>query len=412
MAYQEIKTEGYGQRVGGSFKGMVAALVLLAAGTYLLWYNEGRSVATGDAIAEARMAAEELPDVGKLDPTHNGKMIHATGFADTKDVLTDPIFGVMTTAIRLDRKAEYYQWVENSSSKTQKKLGGGTETVTTYTYSQQWINKPVDSSAFHDPAYVGKNSVRTTVPNETFYAGDVTFGAYRLPSFIINSISGAVPLTVNLTSEDIENLNRQMIHQEVDPVNAGLETVVDNVALSQTGLFDYVHVQSNVIYLGRSPTAPRNGDVRVTFTEVKPANISILAQVIGDTFEPFRASNGNTFSRLAMGTVGAENMFGDAVSGNNTLTWILRAVGALVVFTALKMFMAPLSVLADVIPILGTIVGAGTGLVAFLIGLAWSLIVIAAAWLRFRPVIGGSLLGGAAVLLALLYVKGRKTKTA
>ena len=63
-------------------------------------------------------------------------------------------------------------------------------------------------------------------------------------------------------------------------------------------------------------------------------------------------------------------------------------------------------------PVLGDIVGAGTGLVAFLLGLAWSLLVIAVAWIRFRPVLAAALLGGVAILVGITYMKGRKSKAA
>lgn len=400
MAYTEKTVTSWGSRIGSSFKGMVVALLLLVAGSFFLWNNEERSVLTGDAIVEAQFATVELPDVSKIDPSFNGKMVHATGFADTKDVLADSIFGVKTTAIKMERKSEYYQWVENSKSETREKLGGGTETVTTYTYKQEWVPEPVDSSRFRDPLYSGKNIVLTTVPGEIAHAGNVTMGAYRLPSFITNSISGTVPVSIDLTSGDIAGLSRQIAPPQTSSYGYSF------VGAERS----YVHVQSNTIYLGRSPASPRNGDVRVTFTEVRPAEISILARVINDTFEPFRASNGSTFSRTTMGTVGAENMFGSAVSGNKTTTWVLRFLGVLIIYVAFRMLMAPLSVLAGVIPILGTIVGAGTSLVAFLLGLAWSFLVIAVAWLRFRPLIGGSLLAVSVILLALLYVKGRKNK--
>jgi len=47
-----------------------------------------------------------------------------------------------------------------------------------------------------------------------------------------------------------------------------------------------------------------------------------------------------------------------------------------------------------------------------LLGLAWSLVIIAIAWLRFRPLIGGGILALAAVLIALLFIKGRSRKAA
>ena len=167
-----------------------------------------------------------------------------------------------------------------------------------------------------------------------------------------------------------------------------------------------------MLYLGEKPGSPQIGDVRVTFTQTPPADVSIIAQVAGNTFEKFTASNGYTFSRLNMGTVGMEKMFAGAESDNATTAWILRVVGTIVVIVGLGAIFRPLSVIADVIPILGSIVGAGTGFVAFLLGLAWSLLVIAVAWIRFRPVLAASLLGGVVVLLGLLFVKGRKGKAA
>ena len=152
--------------------------------------------------------------------------------------------------------------------------------------------------------------------------------------------------------------------------------------------------------------------MRITYKAVYPADISIIAKYNGTTFEKVYASNGKTVSRLNMGVVSAEQMFGKAHSSNSTWTWILRVVGTFLVIGGLKAIVAPLSVLASVIPLLGTIVGAGTGLVCSLLGFAWSLIIISIAWLRFRPVIGGAMIGVAVLLIAALYFKGRAKKAA
>ena len=71
------------------------------------------------------------------------------------------------------------------------------------------------------------------------------------------------------------------------------------------------------------------------------------------------------------------------------------------------MFFAPLSVIADVLPFLGTLVGWGTGAVSFVLALIISLIIIAVAWLYYRPILAGSLLAAAAVLLVWMVVKSR-----
>ena len=57
-----------------------------------------------------------------------------------------------------------------------------------------------------------------------------------------------------------------------------------------------------------------------------------------------------------------------------------------------------------------SIVGAGVGLVSWILGLAWSLIIIAIAWLVFRPIIGISLLVLAIAGIVFLKRRGKKNE--
>ena len=79
-------------------------------------------------------------------------------------------------------------------------------------------------------------------------------------------------------------------------------------------------------------------------------------------------------------------------------------------FIGFVMLMRPLAVLADVIPMFGSLVGVGTGLIALLLAGAGSLITISFAWIFYRPLLGIGLLAIAAALLFLLFSKARATK--
>ena len=398
MAYTEVTTKSWGDRLGGAFKGILGGIVLFLAATVLLWWNEGRTVRTGDTIAEARLVTQSVDDVSTVNSALENQLIHASARAETTDILTDTQFGVNATAISLKRNVEYYQWVENAQSETRKKLGGGEETVTTYTYAKKWVSSPISSGSFKDPDYQNANSVLVTVEDETLYAPTVTFGGYILPDFLKHAVGGAIPLNVELSPE-----NQLVLEQ--------------NLGLSSSFLYENipqnVHVQSNTIYLGRNPGAAQVGDLRVSFTQVPPAEVSIIAKATGDTFASFVSSNGQKFNRLSMGKISAEEMFADAESENTMMAWILRVVGALLVITGLRMILKPLSVLADVIPAIGTLVGMASGLVASFIGAAWSLLVIAIAWIRFRPVLAISLIViSAGLLVAMFFLgKGKKKQT-
>lgn len=394
MAYTETTSTSYGQRLAGSAKGMIGGLLVFIIGTGLLWWNEGRTVRTAKAIGNAASHVESVADVSKVDASLNGKLIHASAFADTKDTLTDDMFGVREQAIKLDRKVEYYQWVEHSQRKKRDKVGGGEETITTYTYEQEWVKKPVNSSNFKESRYRNANRVLSQVEERNEMAHHVTFGAYTLPESFVASISGSEPVEVRMTEEQRFTWNERlhMLRPKVD---------------TETSL---VHTSANTVYLGLSPNSPQVGDVRVTFTKVPPADISLIAQVDGSTFKAYRAKNGQSFSRVQMGTVSADEMIEQARSENNMLTWVLRLVGVLLIVIGLKGMFGLLPMLFKVLPFLGSIVDAGVGLVSWILGLAWSFIIIAIAWLVFRPIIGISLLVLAIAGIVFLKRRGKKNE--
>ena len=394
MAYTETTSTSYGQRLAGSAKGMIGGLLMFIIGTCLLWWNEGRTVRTAKAIGDAASHVESVADVSRVDASLNGKLIHASAFADTKDTLTDDMFGVRERAIRIDRKVEYYQWVENAQTKEREKIGGGKETTTTYTYEKKWVDKPVNSAEFKDPQYQSANKVLSEVEERNEMAQHVTFGAYTLPELFVASISGSEPVEVRMTEEQRFTWNERL-HMLRPKVN------------TETSL---VHTSANTVYLGLSPNSPQVGDVRVTFTKVPPADISLIAQVDGSTFKAYRAKNGQSFSRVQMGTVSADEMIEQARSENNMLTWVLRLVGVLLIVIGLKGMFGLLPMLFKVLPFLGSIVDAGVGLVSWIFGLAWSLIIIAIAWLVFRPIIGISLLVLAIAGIVFLKRRGKKNE--
>jgi hypothetical protein len=98
-------------------------------------------------------------------------------------------------------------------------------------------------------------------------------------------------------------------------------------------------------------------------------------------------------------------MFKAAQAANVTLTWILRGVGFFLMFLGLVMVFRPIAVVADVVPIVGSLLGVGTAIFAFLVSLTLGSITIAVSWLAVRPVLGVGLLllsaGAAAGLIAL-----------
>ncbi len=390
MAYTETTKTTYGQRVKKSFGGIGSGLLLLVVGTILLWWNEGRAVKTTKMLKEAAGVTVEMTDIGTVDPQFDGKLVHATGMTATIDSLIDPDFGIGVTGVKLVRKVEYYQWVEKSKSTTKDKVGGSQETTTTYTYEKKWVSSPVNSEEFHDPEYQGANRIKIVVDDLRQTAENVTFGAYRLNKSQIASISGEQPYV--FSESDTERITNKLFKEECQ---------------ADTTLA--VKIQNNVVSFGRKTGTPEVGDVRVTFTKVLPCEVSLMAQVSGDTFVPFTAKNGKSFDVLQTGVLSADQMYEGQHSANKMWLWILRFLGIFLVIGGLKGIFGFLETLAKVVPFIANIIGAGVGLVCSLVGFAWSFIVIAIAWLAYRPVLGISLI---VIAVALIVLLARKKKAA
>ena len=90
-----------------------------------------------------------------------------------------------------------------------------------------------------------------------------------------------------------------------------------------------------------------------------------------DTFKPFKAKNGKRFQTLVMGKKSGDEIIEAEKEANNMLLWVLRIVGILVVIGGLK-----------------GIFGWGVGIVCTVVGVVWSLVIIAIAWLFYRPLLG------------------------
>ena len=445
MAYQEIKTVGYGSRVGSSFRSIGTGIILFLAGTALLWWNEGRAVKTERMLEEAGSAYVEMENPNKKDASLDGELICGTAMATTEDSLSDSQFGVGAKAIALKRRVEYYQWVEHASSSSEDKLGGSQETTTTYSYSLEWVPSPVQSSEFKDPAYQMKNMVLTTYEDSEQYAENVSWGAYKLSKSLISMISSREELQLSISEDLLKQLDQstqtayerfygvqkdqqpvqQPVQQQaiIDSVRAllsdsakavldSLQAVNDSINKQMENAnnkkdLKYIHQAGNVLYFGRVPSSPEAGDVRITFEVVVPAKVTVMAVVDGDTFKPYKAKNGKRFQTLVMGKKSGDEIIDEEKEVNNIFLWILRIVGALMVIGGLKGIFAFIITILKVVPFIANIIGWGIGVVCTVVGIAWSLIIIAIAWLFYRPLLGISLLVLAGFLVWVFAFKGK-----
>ncbi len=384
-SFTEVTTQSWFSRLGNAIGGIVFGVILFIVAFPVLWWNEGRAVKTHQALVEGAAAVVHV-EADKADPANQGKLVHLSGQSHVSSAITDPQLAVAAAALRLQRKAEMYQWKQHEETKTEKTLGGGSETTTTYTYNKVWSDDVINSGSFKKPAG-HENPGSMPIASYTVDHDSATVGAFTLPVAMVKELSNFVPLSA--TEQDLSKAQK---------------TFGSTLRLDAGGFY-LPRAAASAAGATTAPTTtePQIGDVRVKFSVIQPGPVSLIAKQNNATFEPWSARNGRAISIISPGTLTAEAMFQQQERNNTILTWVLRLVGTFVMFLGISMVLKPLSVLADVIPILGDLVEMGTSLIAVTIAVPLSLITIAMAWVFYRPVLGILVLAVAAIVGYFCY---------
>ena len=361
----EYETEGWFSRIADSIKGIFGGIAIFLIAIPLIFWNECRAVNRANDL-EFGLGSVVMADAAKVDKGNEGKLVHVVGDIKVNETLTDDTFKMSANGLALDRKVEMYQWKQNEKSSSQKKAGGKKVKKKEYTYEEVWSSTLLKSGDYKDKTKVNPGSM--PYESESFSAENASLGAYKLTASTMGGLGASEELDV--TDADLKKMPQAL----------------------QTG----AKLNDGVIYIGKDPLKPQIGDVRISFVVRKPGKATVISGQYGDELKAFRHKKLNDPLVLTSnGSKTAEELFQDAQDSNTMLTWILRLVSFLMMFGGLAAVFKPLSVIADVIPFIGSIIGTATSIIAFLIAAPIWLLCVAAAWIVARPLLGILLLVGA-----------------
>ena len=375
----EVTHTGFFQRIGNSITGVLIGIALLFLSIGVLFWNEGRAVTTARSLAEGRGLVVSI-DPARIDPANDGRLVHASGVVTISQSLQDPLTGVSAEAVRLVRVVEMFQWREKTSSETHQTSGGGTETVTTYSYDKAWVDHSIDSGDFHSPA--GHANPAMPFAGDAFQVSSAGFGAFTLGRRVLDEIDADQDLPIAQIPSDFS---------------------ADLLGLKSS-------ISGGRILLSARPEGTSIGDMRIGYRIAPVGETSLIAQQTGDGFSGYRTRAGDTLLMVEPGRISAEDMFASAEADNTIFTWIVRVVGLLVLFIAFGLITGPITVLSSIVPILGSIVSLGTGLFAFLATLVLGGGTIALAWVFYRPFVAIALVGLLALVIVATVMLARRRK--
>ena len=354
------------KRIGNAFGGVLGGFVLIIIGIVLLWWNEGNNVRNIKTTAEMEKIVVDVPS-DKVDINNDGKLIATNGKLLNEEILVDETFNVRVKTPLMKRIVEIYQWEEDSSTDD--------DGNTTYSYDKKWSSDIIDSGDFHNKKY--ENPKSKLYEDKDYNSKDVKVGVFSLSSNQINMLS---------TKENYTSFDNDKAQE--------LKLNVQGIYLTNSKDLDH----------------PEIGDMRISFKYNGSNEISVLAVQQGNTFTSFVSKTDKSVNRVMDGTKSGKEMINVIKEEDKFIKWLLRAIGVILCIAGFGAILKPISAITSFIPLLGSIAGAAVGLVSIVLGLCVGFIVIAIAWIRYRPLLGICLLVSVIILVVLLLIRGKKTK--
>lgn len=363
--YREVTQTGYFRNILNSFVGALIGLLLFFGSFFVIWWNEGRTNL-------ALVAAESVPAaVGSIDTANEGKFVAVTGDLIATEPIGDAPYLKAGDYLQLDRKVEMFAWDEESRSETRDKVGGGSETVTEYTYEKKWTTSPENSANFKQPE--GHANPALPIEGATKQAPGARLGAFGLDLSQLTLPGGA---TIALSS--------------------------------QTVLTEAAKLDGGYLFTGQgSQSSPQIGDIRISYTAVRsPAAVTVFGQQSGERLTPHLYEQSSTFFRALNGD--RNTAIQELQTEHTIITWLLRGAGFLMIWIGLLLVVSPLGTVAGILPILKQITGFISGIVTFIVALViWGVVTLIAVVLHnFWLAIGAALL---VIGVVFFYLRRRQT---
>ncbi|MEO6968751.1 MAG: TMEM43 family protein [Rhodanobacteraceae bacterium] len=258
----------------------IAGALLLLLGLLLIGFTEhaDRLRAMGeDALGGFVLSGGEA----RPGPSSDGQLVFVTGAPQIVAPARDPQFNVGARTPSLIRKVEMFQWHEI-----------GTE----HDYELDWVDHPVDSSKFTQPDG-HQNPDAFPFEGVRFDSPDVRVQSFRLTRELVRAIPGVEPYT-----PDLRALPPNMA-ATFQPYEDALVTSAD-------------------------PTSPHLGDLRVSWQQIAPKELTVLARAQHGVLAATNDAGGHPLTQVQIG----KRSLSDVVSGapqRPRYAWARRALALL-----------------------------------------------------------------------------------
>ncbi len=273
-------------------------------------------------LSAVKQLAVTMPSVSSIDSAFNGKIIQAQGMATTTQTLQDARFGIDVKALGLVYEVEYYQDIDTGEG-----------------FEKAWTNRP---AKFLNPQDYAINSrVMPELENSTTYVTAAKLGVYNISPALLQALHDAKPLELRILPSQLEALHTHILEAGKKALSTpdSVELYLRALQRGDTPRL-LAKIVDNSLYLGFDPSNPELGDMRLSFAIVPEQEVSIVAQVEGDTFYAYKDGHDDIFPLIYGGKINTEEVISLRTSEDKGDIWLLRTLFTLLIIFGARMIIS------------------------------------------------------------------------
>lgn len=200
-------------------------------------------------------------------PDADGKLVLAVGSPEVKSPARDEQFGVAVDAPALVRKVEMFQWNETNVGSQRG-------------YEMDWFDHPIDSSTFNNPTGHA-NPGAFPINAARFDSPEVVVAGFKLDPALVRMIHGP------------------------EPIEPDLSRLPANMAAT-------FQVRGGTLVTSTDPAHPQVGDLRVSWLQIAPGELTVFARDHGGTLAPAHDPAGDQIAQVLLGKLSLTDVLTDA----------------------------------------------------------------------------------------------------
>ncbi|CAB3376162.1 Hypothetical predicted protein [Cloeon dipterum] len=284
---------------------VICGCIFFAFGFAILMWSEARLLKKTKSLNEGFGSIVSIENPNTISPENNGKLIHLVGYLQVGEPMTEFEYGVLISAVKLKRRVQMYQWVE------ERTLREFPEEFHVHEdglyYFTEWRDKLIDHTRFTQP-YGHENPREIAMKTKIYVCDQVNVGAYYFSDALKDVFTD-----FELFTSDERPENRD------------------------------IKLHSGLYYHSQDVWNPKVGDIRVQFSYSGLAGelVTIIAMQVDHELHPYITSHGDRIMIFRHGHHPPQNFYHEHHKQHWLLSWIVRGACFLVLFVG-SSFLTPL----------------------------------------------------------------------